>query len=217
MSRVSRESRLLFILLWTVVDDAGRARASPDGLAALLYASDPDAPTCLPAWLDELEREGCIERYTAGEVEYLRVVHWHKHQTIDHPTPSRLPPSPQEHSRRSRKPREASRSVREKVLESSAEQDFETAPSEIREIFDETVRVDDTPLTPEVVEHYARRLHAKAEARNSFTAAVRLVELMGRRFNSWSGKGAAKADKKGIAESSGPSLAELHGMNRSGE
>ena len=217
MARVGRDARLLFVLLWTVADDAGRARAAPVGLAALLYASDPDAPMCLPAWLDELEREGCIERYTVDEVEYLRVVNWRRHQYVQRPTPSRLPPSPRERVRRSRKTPESSGAAHEAGPNGLHDQDYLERSDEPPELFDETVPVDDTPLTPEGVLHDLRRLRAKSEAKGSFTAAVRLVELMGRRINFWAVKDSAKADKKGSVASSGPSLAELHGMNRAGE
>ena len=37
-------------------------------------------PHYMRGWLDELEGEGCIERYAVDGVDYLRVVHWHKHQ-----------------------------------------------------------------------------------------------------------------------------------------
>jgi hypothetical protein len=217
MTRVSRDARLLFILLWTVVDDAGRARAVPDGLAALLYASDSDAPTCLPGWLDELEREGCIERYAASGGEHLRVVNWRRHQYVQRPTPSRLPPSPRERVRRSGKTPESSGWAHEAGANSLYDRDYEGRSAEPPELFEETGPVDNTPLTPESVLHDLRRLRAKSEAKGSFTAAVRLVELMGRHINFWSVKGSAKADRKGVVESSGPSLAELHGMNRAGE
>jgi len=217
MTRVSRDARLLFILLWTVVDDAGRARAVPDGLAALLYASDSDAPTCLPGWLDELEREGCIERYAASGGEHLRVVNWRRHQYVQRPTPSRLPPSPRERVRRSGKTPESSGWAHEAGANSLYDRDYEGRSAEPPELFEETGPVDNTPLTPESVLHDLRRLRAKSEAKGSFTASDLLVELMGRHINFWSVKGSAKADRKGVVESSGPSLAELHGMNRAGE
>ena len=56
MSRVGREARLLFVLLWTLVDDEGRCQAALDDLARVLYPSDADASMYLLAWLDELER-----------------------------------------------------------------------------------------------------------------------------------------------------------------
>ena len=96
MRRVSRDARLLFVQLWTIVDDEGRAPAEPDDLVQTLYPSDFDTERYMHMWLDELEVEGCIERYDVDGIDYLRVVHWHKHQQISHPTRSRLPPSPGE-------------------------------------------------------------------------------------------------------------------------
>jgi hypothetical protein len=47
--RVSREARLLFVLLWTAVDDEGCANDNLPGLAALLfYPCDRGAATPLP-------------------------------------------------------------------------------------------------------------------------------------------------------------------------
>jgi hypothetical protein len=117
MRRVSREARLLFIQLWLAADDAGRLRAAPVGLADLLYPDDDDAPMLLPSWLDELERQGCLERYTVDDVDYLRVACWRKYQKIDRPTPSQLPASPSE----PRGPREDSRAAREEWPESQME------------------------------------------------------------------------------------------------
>lgn len=98
MGRISREARLLFILLWTQCDDAGRTRASSRMLASVLYPYDDDAPSLIGKWLDELEREGCIERYAVDGDTYLQVCKWLKHQRIDRPSASRLP-DPREGSR----------------------------------------------------------------------------------------------------------------------
>jgi len=114
MGRVSREARLLFILLWTVADDAGRLRAAPRLLADLLYPFDDDASALLPRWLDELEREGCIYRYEHDVTHYLEIVKWRDHQKIDKPTPSRLPNPPRESSEAFANIREASATPRER-------------------------------------------------------------------------------------------------------
>lgn len=94
MGRVSRDARLLFIQLWTQVDDLGRSRASSRMLASLLFPFDDDAPRLIEGWLAELEREGCILRYIAEGSTYLQVQNFGKHQKIDHPSPSKLPPPP---------------------------------------------------------------------------------------------------------------------------
>jgi hypothetical protein len=98
MGRVSREARLCFILLWTLVDDSGRTRGSSRMLASLLYPYDDDAPSLIDRWLTELERENCLKRYEIDSNCYLQICKWNTHQKIDHPSPSRLP-EPRESSR----------------------------------------------------------------------------------------------------------------------
>jgi hypothetical protein len=92
VGRLSRDARLLFIQLWTIADDEGRARAASRMLASLLYPYDDDAPKLIDGWLTELEGEGCIRRYEVDGKAYLDIPHWSKHQKIDHKSASRLPP-----------------------------------------------------------------------------------------------------------------------------
>lgn len=91
MGRVSRDARLLFIMLWTIVDDEGRTRAASRMLASLLYPYDDDAKIHIVQWLFELEREGCITLYSHDGNAYLQIENWLSHQRIDHPAKSRLP------------------------------------------------------------------------------------------------------------------------------
>lgn len=91
MGRVSRDARLLFIMMWTIADDAGRLRAASRMLASLLFPFDDDAPALIEGWLAELEDEGCIRRYVAGGTTYAEIVKWLEHQKIDRPSKSRLP------------------------------------------------------------------------------------------------------------------------------
>jgi hypothetical protein len=91
VGKLSRDARLLFIQLWTLADDEGRARAASRMLASLLYPYDEDAPSLIESWLLELERNGCIVRYVVEGSTYLQVNNWLKHQKIDRPTKSRLP------------------------------------------------------------------------------------------------------------------------------
>lgn len=102
---LSRDARLLFVQLWTIVDDAGRARAASRMLASLLYPYDDDAKGLIDQWLDELETQKVIRRYEVDGSRYLEIVNWLEHQKIDRPSPSRLPEyretssTPREHSR----------------------------------------------------------------------------------------------------------------------
>lgn len=91
VGRLSRDARLLFILLWTFVDDAGRARASSRLLASRLFPYDEDAPELIDGWLDELKSEGHVRRYVVDGAQYLDIPKWLIHQKIDHATMSRLP------------------------------------------------------------------------------------------------------------------------------
>lgn len=201
MCRLSRDARLLFILLWTVADDAGRARAAPDGLVMLLYASDPDASICLPLWLDELEREGCIERYAIGEVSYLRVVNWRKHQKIDRPTPSRLPAAPSER----KKARESSRAARADSEESLMASE---SSADGREESDFSAR----EVTKARVIGDLDRVQRLTEARGVFTSSLRSIEMMGRHLGLWRRGEADRSkstDRGGDASSNSPPLADV--------
>jgi hypothetical protein len=92
MGRISRDARLCFILLWTVVDDEGRARANSRMLASLLYPYDKDAQKKMPKWLNELATQKCIVTYEHEGQSYLQVIKWSDHQKIDRPTKSKFPP-----------------------------------------------------------------------------------------------------------------------------
>lgn len=107
IGRLSRDARLLFVQLWTIADDAGRARAASRMLASLLYPYDDDAGALIEGWLDELELKGCIHRYEVDGSHYLQICNWLKHQKIDRPTASRIPEF-DERSRKLASPREHS-------------------------------------------------------------------------------------------------------------
>ena len=114
VGKLSRDARLLFVLIWTHVDDEGRSRAASRMLASLLFPYDDDAPKLVGHWLDELEENGFIQRYDVEGARYLQVVNWTKHQKIDHPSKSKIPPF-SEGGGKARddlaKPRETSRSL----------------------------------------------------------------------------------------------------------
>ena len=71
-------------------------------LASLLYPFDDDAPHLIDDWLDELEHQGHIRRYLVDGSTYLDIPKWLKHQKIDHPGKSRLPPFSETFARVSR-------------------------------------------------------------------------------------------------------------------
>jgi hypothetical protein len=107
MGNVSRESRLCFIMLWTIADDSGRLRGASRMLASLLFPYDNDAPKLMDKWLGELEHEKCIQRYEVDGAQYIQIANWLDHQKIDRPSQSKFPPF-DEASRIVAKPREPS-------------------------------------------------------------------------------------------------------------
>jgi hypothetical protein len=212
MRRVSRDARLLFVQLWTIVDDQGRTPAEPDDLAAVLYPSDFDAERYLQLWLDELEAEGCIERYDVEGVDYLRVIHWHKHQQISHPTQSRLPPSPNEWPPDSgipeafgiRRPR--TRKTQEYPSVTQRSYTFPESSGEKSE--------DEGPVVVnrETVLRDLRRIQKSAEADASHPSALRSIELMARIGGVSPGSGWRKDRGPDSDEGRSISPAEFHGL-----
>ncbi|MFO1080839.1 MAG: hypothetical protein U1E23_09465 [Reyranellaceae bacterium] len=91
VGKLSRNARLLFILLWTFVDDSGKSRASSRLLASRLYPYDDDAMEEIGGWLEELELGGHIRLYEVDGAQYLDIPKWLNHQKIDHPSKSRIP------------------------------------------------------------------------------------------------------------------------------
>src|SRR5471032_3339581 len=176
MKRISRDARLLFVLIWTVVDDEGRCHAEPDDLAKVLFPEDFDAPRYMHGWLEELENEGCIERYDVDHIDYLRVRHWHKHQRVYHPTRSCLPPPPHERLSDSGI-RESSGADRLRGRKYSQDQGLETQSDTFPEISRE--ENDDAPVvvTRDTVLRDLRRIQKQAEADAAHPSAIRSVEL----------------------------------------
>jgi hypothetical protein len=156
MGRVSRDARLLFIQLWLVADDAGRLRLDHEALLEDLYPNDTDAPLFLTAWLDELEREKCIERYTVGDESFLRVVKWRKHQAVDRPSPSSYPAAPRE-------AREAREESPRRLMPSASE----PIPREKRN------------WTSETLIEAAETIYDDALERGSATQKIQAVKLIG--------------------------------------
>lgn len=210
MRRVSRDARLLFVQLWTIVDDAGRTPAEPDDLAAVLYPGDFDAPRYMQLWLDELEAEGCIERYDVEGIDYLRVVHWHKHQQISHPTQSRLPPSPNEWPPDSGIPEPSGirrrRTRKTQEYPSLADRSY-MFPENAEEKID-----DDSPVvvTRETVLRDLRRIQRNAEADASHPSALRSIELMAKIGGVVTAPGQNRVPDSDEGRSVSP--AEFHGL-----
>lgn len=92
--RLSRDARELFNGLITMADDEGRFLARPVLILGHVFPFDDDAPALLDGWLAEVATSGMVVFYEHDRTPYGAFRHWRKHQRINRPTPSILPPPP---------------------------------------------------------------------------------------------------------------------------
>lgn len=112
LGNVSRDARLLFVLLLTIADDYGRFRGKPVYLKGQLFPYDDGAGkqpvvTALQVteWLEELASGELVRLYEVGGQAYGEFVNWNKHQRIDNAGKSSIPPIPQSAATRGDSPR----------------------------------------------------------------------------------------------------------------
>lgn len=94
VSQLTRDARLLMLGLISMADDSGRFLASHSAIAGFVYPNDNITPKKLAAWLDELTRLGLVVTYNGGRVKYGAIPKYRRHQKINRPSPSTLPPPP---------------------------------------------------------------------------------------------------------------------------
>lgn len=87
------ELKLFYIGMWMFADDEGRFPWEPDLIAADLYPYERGADVA--GLLTQLRDAGRALRYEAGGRAYGFLPKFSRHQKINRPTPSRLPPPPQ--------------------------------------------------------------------------------------------------------------------------
>ncbi len=179
MRKVSCMARLTFIQLWLMADDAGRLSAHPLMLARALYPGDAEAAGLLPGWLAELEGQHCIERYTVDRLEYLRIVNWHRHQKVYHPTPSRLPARPVGFSNASGELQETLGSESEKPRSDKAL----TPPAQIPEPFETPLETlgknPGNPCASRILPLFTRDSGGEGFFRRAAVAAQRVLARVG--------------------------------------
>ncbi len=91
---LSRDARLLFIGMVSHSDDAGRIVASGAALIGAVFPHDDLTPKQVEKWRDEIGKTGLILIYEAGRGTYAALPGWRRHQRIQKPQPSTLPPPP---------------------------------------------------------------------------------------------------------------------------
>ena len=96
IAALSDSDRLLFIGLWSYVDDHGRGRDDIALIVAALYPHDMVANPLetvakVRDGLAKLSEANLILRYTVASRTYFLVTGWGKHQRVDKPKASRIP------------------------------------------------------------------------------------------------------------------------------
>ncbi|MEH1534227.1 hypothetical protein [Cutibacterium avidum] len=98
--------RLLFIGLWSYVDDNGVGRDDAVAIAADLFADDlsrkpQETLTHIAGGLQAIEGRGCIVRWKVDDPEskydgkhLFKIVHWARHQSIKRPSQGHKYPNP---------------------------------------------------------------------------------------------------------------------------
>lgn len=87
-------ARLLFVGLISMADDEGRFRALPAAIVGHCFPYDDDAARKLDRWLAEIESTGMLVRYEVDGKPYAAIKGWSRHQKVNRPSPSDLPPPP---------------------------------------------------------------------------------------------------------------------------
>ncbi|MBN6777408.1 hypothetical protein JRG19_02435 [Pseudoclavibacter alba] len=100
VTSLSIEDRLLFIGIWSYVDDNGVGVDRLGSIAGDLFADDLERDpretlARVSGGLSNLASAGRIVRYEVDGRRYLEVVNWSKHQRIDKPGKPRFPGSDQ--------------------------------------------------------------------------------------------------------------------------
>ena len=92
--KLSREARLCRIVLLTMADDEGRFRCRRQEVIGHGYSEDEDAFGLLDGWIAEIKKTKAVLFYVVTRTPYGAFRHWAKHQVVNRPTPSDLPPPP---------------------------------------------------------------------------------------------------------------------------
>ena len=94
IAALSWEARLIFIGLWSYVDDNGVGRWNEKLILADLFPLEEDPRETLATLsrvLREISRRGLISLYTVENKQYLHITAWQAHQRIDKPAKARYP------------------------------------------------------------------------------------------------------------------------------
>jgi hypothetical protein len=88
------QARLMLLGLISSADDEGRFVATTTTIAGYVFPHDRLPMATIRRWRDEIAKSGVIELYQVDGLEYGHFPGWTKHQKINRPYPSAIPPPP---------------------------------------------------------------------------------------------------------------------------
>lgn len=96
VSRLSRDARLLLVGLVSFADDQGRFLASTAAISGFVFPHDDLPPAKVKGWLKEIESKArtTVCFYEVEGRRYGWFPNYPRHQRINRPQPSPLPPPP---------------------------------------------------------------------------------------------------------------------------
>ena len=94
VGQLSLGARLLFVGMWNYADDEGLLRYNPVYLKSCLFRYDKTSPKTISKYMKELADLGLVFPYKGGvgKQDLAYIVNFRKHQVINRPQPSKLPP-----------------------------------------------------------------------------------------------------------------------------
>lgn len=127
VSDLAIEDRLLFVGLWSYVDDNGVGQDRVSTICADLFADDlsrdpRETLERVSEGLQRLSEAGRIVRYTVENRDYLAIDNWSKHQRIDKPNKPRYPGPTRDDARIRETVAESSRDTRDTLAPGTGEQ-----------------------------------------------------------------------------------------------
>jgi len=94
LTRLSRDSRLTFIGMWTQSDDYGVVKGHPLWLKNQIFPYDNIDLEVFQKWLEELESGKFIIPFVTNEEKYYFIRNFSKHQRVEHPSKTQNPQPP---------------------------------------------------------------------------------------------------------------------------
>lgn len=96
LAKLSRDSRLTFIGMWSISDDYGVCKGNSVYLKNKIFPYDEIQVKQFEGWLAELENICVIKPFSHHDEKFFHIKNFHKHQKIDHPSITRNPEPPHE-------------------------------------------------------------------------------------------------------------------------